>query len=50
MRIPLEEYSKAAFWVSPTTPCLAATHPPKDVNPTAPKIEAVLTIMSLPCF
>src|SRR5205085_2329246 len=50
-RIPTLAYSSAAVSVNPTTPCLLALYAPEPLQePTNPIMEAVLTIVPLPCL
>ena len=42
-RTPWSAYSRAAFFVSPTTPCFAVTYADEFANPTLPRIDAMLT-------
>src|SRR5215469_4563395 len=50
-RILLRAVSKAADFVSPTTPCLLALYAAAPAVPTSPEIEAMLTIAPpLPCL
>ena len=44
---PCGPYSAAAFFVRPTTPCLAAVYAPFPMAATMPWIEAMLTIAEL---